>query len=244
MFPSAYDLKEYYLTPQGQGVTRLLLKRFGAWWPEQDLQGETLVGCGYAPPYLNDCRGPRRVFALLPGQMGAMVWPQSGPQRCVLADHGLWPLPAASVDYVLMIHELEYAEDPASVLDEAWRVLKPEGRLMLVVPNRTGLWARAEKTPFGHGRPFTATQLHDILRDRNFALERMGGALLAPPFKRPWFNEKIAPKIEKLTPLCAALCGVTVAEASKRLYTPIRGKPFAVPAKPAMIWGQTVPLGS
>lgn len=242
MLPSAYDLKEYYATPQGQGVMDLLLRRFGLWWPESVLRGETLIGAGYALPYLDACRGPRGVFALLPGQMGAMDWPAGKPQKCVLAERGVWPLPHASVDYILMIHELEYAEDPAHVLEAAWQALKPEGRLMLVVANRTGLWARAEKTPFGHGRPFTQTQLHDLLRDQNFSLERMTGALLAPPFRRRTMIEKVAPVLESLAPMCAPLCGVIVAEASKRLYSPIRGKAQKV-SKPVLAWGEPAAAG-
>lgn len=234
--PTAYDLKEYYATPQGQGVMQLLLNRFGAWWPRSVLQGNTLIGSGYALPYLDACEGPRGKYAILSGRMGAMTWPSANAQRCALADHGHWPLPAANIDTVLMIHELEYAQDPSAVLDEAWRALKPEGRLLLIVPNRTGFWARAEKTPFGHGRPFTSAQLHELLRDHNFALERMTGALLAPPFRNTTLTQKLSPLIEKLAPVCAALCGVHVVEASKRLYSPIKGKAKPV-SKPAMVWG-------
>lgn len=243
MFPSAYDLKEYYMTPQGQGVCRLLLKRFGAWWPESQIRSDILLGVGYAVPYLDTCNGPRHLYALLAGQMGAMVWPSGGAQRCVLSDRGVWPIPGSSLDYVLMVHELEYAEDPGAVLDEAWRALKPEGRLMLIVPNRTGLWARAENTPFGHGRPFTSRQLHELLRDHHFALERITGALLAPPFKSPGLTKRVSPILEKLAPFFTPLSGVIVVEASKRLYSPIHGKAVAAHAKPAMIWG-TIPQGN
>lgn len=242
--PTAYDLKEYYLTPQGEVVARLLLKRFRALWPTADVKGEVMIGAGYALPYLGAINGPRKTFAVLSGAMGAVVWPVGGPQRCALSDHGVWPLPASSTDYILLVHELEYAEDPAAVLEEAWRVLKPEGRLMLVVPNRTGFWARSEKTPFGHGRPFTNKQLHDLLRDGNFVLEQMTGALLAPPFRHKALSETVAPFLEVLAPFCSALCGVSVAEASKRLYSPIRGKPRPVASKqPAVVWGETVPQG-
>ena len=243
MLPSSYDLKEYYNTPQGRGVANMLLRRFGLWWPDDVLKGDIMIGSGYAPPYLDTCHGPKALYAVLSGQMGGVAWPSGGPGRCVLADRGVWPLPGSSVDYILMIHELEYAEDPTQVLDEAWRVLKPEGRLMLVVPNRTGLWARAEKTPFGHGRPFTSTQLHNLLRDQNFALERMTGALLAPPTRSITFTQNISPVIEKCAPIASALCGVIVAEATKRLYSPIRGKARPV-AKPAMAWGQTAPVAN
>ncbi|MBU6235770.1 MAG: methyltransferase domain-containing protein [Alphaproteobacteria bacterium] len=240
-FPAAYDLKEYYLTPQGNAVAAMLMRRIRAWWPTAEIKGEIMFGAGYTLPYLNAINGPRKTFAVLSGQMGAVVWPVGGPQRCVLAERGHWPIPAASVDYIVMVHDLEYAEDPAAALEEAWRVLRPEGKLMLVVPNRTGLWARAEKTPFGHGRPFTHTQLHTLLRDGNFALERMTGALLAPPIQHRMWAEKVAPVLEYLAPFCSALCGVTVAEASKRLYAPIKGKPKPI-AKTAPVWaGESVP---
>ncbi|MCB1537358.1 MAG: methyltransferase domain-containing protein [Rhodospirillales bacterium] len=250
MLPGAYDLKEYYATPQGRMVARMLLRRFAAWWDEPRLRGEVVVGAGYALPYLESMRAARGVFALMSGQMGAMTWPEGAwpdgdggadaRQRCVLADRGAWPLAGASVDYVLVIHDLEFAEDPGAVLDEVWRVLKPEGRAIMVVPNRTGLWARVEKTPFGQGRPFTATQLHELLRERNFSLERMTGALVAPPVRNVTLTEHVAPAVEAIAPACSALCGVIVAEAGKRLYQPIKGKAKPV-AKPALIWGAGVP---
>lgn len=242
MLPSAYDLKEYYSTRQGKGVLALLLRRFGAWWPDRELDGETMIGAGYVLPYLERCSGPKGIFALLPGEMGALVWPAQGCQRCMVSEPDAWPLPPASVDYIVMVHALEYAEDAGDMMEEAWRTLKPEGRLIVVVPNRTGLWARAEKTPFGHGRPFTHTQLHDLLRDHNFSLERMTGALVAPPFRRSVLIDKVAPVLEMLAPICAPLCGVIVAEASKRLYSPIRGKTQKV-SKPALVWGEPAAAG-
>ena len=39
-----------------------------------------------------------------------------------------------------------------------WRVLAPSGRV-IVVPNRRGPWARADNTPFGHGRPYSRSQI-------------------------------------------------------------------------------------
>lgn len=239
MLPSAYDLREYYLSPQGQAVRALLHKRLDQWIPKDGLQGAVVAGAGYTLPYLEaPAAGGAQTFAILSGQMGALAWPAGGAQRCVLAQRGAWPLSGASLDLIVMVHELEYAEDPASTLDEAWRVLKPEGRLLLIIPNRTGLWARAEKTPFGHGRPFTTGQLYEILRDRDFTLDRMTGALLAPPLRFDWYNRRVAPVMEYLAPFCSALCGVIVVDARKRLYAPITGKKKPVTAKSAAWVGQ------
>ncbi len=47
-------------------------------------------------------------------------------------------------------------------------MLAPGGRLVIVVPNRRGVWARFEHTPFGTGRPFSRGQLTELLRETNF----------------------------------------------------------------------------
>ena len=60
------------------------------------------------------------------------------------------------------------------MLAEVWRVLTPGGRLLVVVPNRAGLWARMENTPFGYGRPFSRKQLSRLMRDMQFSPTGLG----------------------------------------------------------------------
>ena len=45
------------------------------------------------------------------------------------------------------------------MLREIWRVMASGGQLLAVVPNRRGLWARMDTTPFGHGRPYSRSQI-------------------------------------------------------------------------------------
>jgi SAM-dependent methyltransferase len=45
-----------------------------------------------------------------------------------------WPVEDASVDWILCSEVLEHVERPAAFLDEAFRCLKPGGRLLLTVP--------------------------------------------------------------------------------------------------------------
>ena len=52
------------------------------------------------------------------------------------------PLPDLSVDRIVLVHALEMSDDAPSLVREIWRVLAPGGRLLLVIPNRRGLWAR------------------------------------------------------------------------------------------------------
>ena len=73
------------------------------------------------------------------------------------------------------------------MLREVWRVLNAGGRLLVVVPNRRGLWARMDTTPFGHGRPYSRSQITHLLRETWFTPTSWGEALYVPPISRGWF---------------------------------------------------------
>ena len=64
-----------------------------------------------------------------------------------------------------------------------WRVLSPSGRLLIVTPNRRGLWARFDSTPFGHGRPYSRGQLTQLMRESQFTPTYWGRTLYTPPFE-------------------------------------------------------------
>ncbi len=69
------------------------------------------------------------------------------------------------------------------LLRQLWRVLAPEGRILLVAPNRASLWAQVERSPFGQGRPFSKTELDGLLKGALFAPCRWERALYAPPLQ-------------------------------------------------------------
>ena len=74
-------------------------------------------------------RQPRRCW-----RWPAPAWPAPGSAHCAvrLADMYRLPLPDASFDLAVLQMVLHYAEDPAGVLAEAARVLRPGGRLIVI----------------------------------------------------------------------------------------------------------------
>jgi SAM-dependent methyltransferase len=220
------DLRDFYLRPLGQIVRRLLLARIRARW--RHVEGETLIGLGFTSPYLGAFRGEaERIGAFMPAGQGALVWPSSGPSQSVLVEEERLPLPDSSVNRLLAVHCLEAAERVRPLLREMWRVLAPEGRLLMVVPNRSGVWARFDTTPFGQGRPYSRGQLGRLLDEALFTPIDWTNALYVPPIDRQIIL-KSATAFERLgSRLSPRFSGVIIVEARKELMAPV-GK--AVPA--------------
>ena len=150
----AQKLRDFYGSPLGDLARRLIGRIVRARW--LGAAGLTVAALGYGSPYLDRFRETAtRCLALMPAQQGAAVWPE--PDRCAVAlvEAGMLPLPDNSVDRLLIAHALEAAERPAELLEEAWRVVAPEGRILAIVPSRRGVWARADGTPFGYGVPYS-----------------------------------------------------------------------------------------
>ncbi len=193
MYRSVYDLRAFYAGKVGRVVRRVLRERIRAFWP--DVKSLRVMGCGYASPYLRIfMEEAERVLALMPAGQGAHHWPAnaikseynaSQPEKNLvcLAEESELPIETASVDRVLLIHDLEFSEHLKENLGEIWRVLKSNGRLLVIVPNRSGFWARADWSPFGQGTPYSASQIHGYLRDNLFIHERTEEALFVPPVK-------------------------------------------------------------
>ena len=218
----AASLRDFYRTPLGQTVRRQLASRIRARWKKVD--GLSIFGAGFASPYLGSFRAEAlRLGCLMPARQGALVWPQASRCHSVLVEEQHWPLPDNSVDRLLAVHCLEGASRTAGVLREMWRVLAPDGRLILIVPNRRGVWSRIDTTPFGHGLPFSRAQLETQLTDALFTPLDWSQALYFPPFDRRMLL-KIAPAMERsVARLSPGVGGVIIVEARKELMAPVGG---------------------
>ena len=202
-------------------------------------RGQRVLGVGYATPYLGLFREEaERCLAFMPAAQGVVKWPTTRPALSALVDENELPLPDAAVDRVLLVHALEMTHDPAALLREVWRVLASGGRLLAVVPNRRGLWARMDTTPFGHGRPYSRSQINQLLRETWFTPTGWSEALYVPPIARGWFLRSAVAWERTGATLSAPFAGVHIVEATKQVYRAIparREKRRLVPAlEPAL----------
>lgn len=213
----------YYRSALGRAAQASLRARMAELWPEA--QGQTVVGFGFAAPLLRPyLKDAKRVITLMPGPQGVMPWPPDRENTSVLCEETLWPLETGHVDKLVMLHGLETCERPSDLLEECWRVLGPGGKVIFVVPNRAGLWARRDLTPFGFGRPYSPGQLEAQLKKHQFLPERHVGALYQfPSHKRVWMKSAgVFETVGRYMPTIIA-GGAFLVEATKLVYPP-KGK--------------------
>jgi SAM-dependent methyltransferase len=156
---------------------------------------------------------------MMPADQGAEPWPaDAGPVLTALAEDTRLPFMDALFDRVLLVHALEECDATHAMLREVWRVMAPEGRLVVIAANRWSLWAQADATPFGHGRPYSRTQLAALLADSVFEPVVSARALYAPPWA--WTPiVRAAEAFERVGELVwPAQGGLLLMEAVKRLY--------------------------
>lgn len=242
------QLRDFYHGPLGRAVARHIGRRLHLIWP--DVRGFNLLGLGYAMPYLDPLArvgAAERVIALMAASQGVHRWSPPGGTRtsrdnlAAIAEENAFPLPDGSMDRILLVHMLETSDRPRALLREAWRVLAPGGRLIAIVPNRTGLWSlMSERSPFGHGRPYSRSQLEASLTEHMFTPVRHSTALFAPPMKGSMGVRIVTETEDHGRRWWPRFGGVHIIEAEKLMYAcgprpPVRVvKPAPIQASPAL----------
>lgn len=220
MTADAHLAAEFYASACGAVAARFVRERLLAMWPSA--AGKSVLGIGYAMPYLRVWREQStRCIALTPAHMGAARWPPGLPGLSCAAEEDSLPFADLMFDRILMVHGLELAENARRLLREAWRVLKDDGRLLIVVPNRSGMWAYRDSTPFGHGLPYSTGQLGRLLAGGLFRIERRDAALWMPPSRMRVVMRSGGVLERAGRRMMPGLAGVTLTEAVKDVYAAI-----------------------
>ncbi len=227
MWSDVIDLRDFYRTVLGQMARRVIRRHIRDIW--RDTRGMNVLGLGYASPYLLPFReSAERVISAMPARQGVLHWPVDAPNLVTLTDEAELPFPDVSFDRVLLVHALECSEQLRPMLRETWRVMADGARLMIVVPNRRGIWARLDRTPFGHGYPYTPSQITRLLRENLFTPMGTSHGLFMPPTRHRMVISA-APAWEQVGQRWFPhFGGVLLIEATKQIYA---ATPQGAPAK-------------
>ena len=202
------DLFEFYQSSLGEVVTSRLGDVFTSF--HEKTNAKHLIGLGYTVPYASID------LHLVPEHIGVMQH-TSGISSTVMVDDYYLPFQDESVDALVMIHMLEHSQNPRRFLREIWRVMASGGRMLMVVPNRRGMWSRFENNPFGYGQPFSKRQIVGLLRDNMFTCTDVHYALSTFPINHSWITTHLQtlPNLPKV--LLHRFSGVIVVEVVKQV---------------------------
>ena len=215
------ELREFYDDTELGRTTKELINRVLSAKIDTDI-GSMSIGFGFACPFLeskiND-KEEKDFLLLMPSEQGVFSWPEKPKSVSVLVDEVSWPVNTSSADLILISHGLEVSDNQDLLLQEVFRVLKASGKLVILVPNRTGFWARSDSTPFGFGKPYSISQLTALLRKNQFQIDSITPSLYGFPAKSGyWLKslllwEKVGKKLNSFF-----LGGLLIVEARKDVY--------------------------
>ncbi|HWD41331.1 MAG TPA: class I SAM-dependent methyltransferase [Fimbriimonas sp.] len=98
---------------------------------------------------------------------------QRGLNRTVIGDGARMPIASNSVNAIIGLDIFEHIENDAAAFKESFRVLKPEGVLVLSVPAFESLWGPHD-VALMHFRRYRRPELRSRLTDAGFEVKRIG----------------------------------------------------------------------
>lgn len=113
------------------------------------------------------------------------------------ADPEQLPLASDSINLLVLCHVIEFHQRPQAVLAEAERVLRGEGRVLLIAFNAWSLlglchWLKGGAMPEGVARMPGVWQLRTWCRSHGLELEHRGGCWRRPPVHNPRVRQMLA----------------------------------------------------
>jgi|TARA_B110000093_G_scaffold175640_1_gene210205 SAM-dependent methyltransferase len=213
---SASTIYDFYNSELGKIVKQETIKNLSE--VTEGLHFNKVCGLGYTSPYMHFLKknNPQSIFhEMFPDFLGAIIKDNFNFKQEAVDEYSL-PIEPSTVDVIILSHILELVERPETVIEEAWRVLKPNGLLISIVPRRAGLWTRYDNNPFGFGRSFSKKQLRYLL-DSLFYSENSCYYLYTPPWNN-FFNYKLSFFLEKIGSITVPFLSGLKIEVSKKIF--------------------------
>lgn len=215
MWIKIQDLKNWYQTEVGRMAKRVLRRKLRRLLPVQPPEKVLVMGYGF--PYMRLFLNSD-VVHLCPESIGCMRFPESGQNKAFAAYPDELPFKEDTFDYIFMAHGLEFSDNPHKVMEETWRVLKAQGKLLVMAPNRLSPWSRIEETPFAKGKPYSSRELTELFKSSDYQMTQSAFGLYFPPSSSK-FLLKFFDLFEKAGERWFALMGgVLMMEAKKVLF--------------------------
>ena len=192
----ASDIYSFYQTKLGGMVKRIVRQKITSHMDSE--VNDIICGYGYTSPYLSfiDKHFERSdVTELRPDFLDGAVKEKHNFNKKIIHEYFI-PLEPSTVDAVVSCHLLEFVEKPLISIEEIWRILKPNGYFIAVLPRRSGVWQRYDNNPFGYGRSYSSRQFKNLIADF-FVLDKRKSFLHFPPWEH-YLNYKAYKSLENI----------------------------------------------
>jgi SAM-dependent methyltransferase len=175
------SIEDWYLSETGQYLLAELETRLNPMLATTFGYYSLQVGCASLADRLQQACRIKHQFTLGEADQEAHI--QASPS--------MLPIASDSVDLVVLMHHLSNTSEPHAILREAFRILIPEGKLVIIDFNPKSLWGLRhffqswlEHVPF-KGHFYTASRIDDWMRLLGFDQNRLYRVGYLPPIQKP-----------------------------------------------------------
>ena len=174
------NIDEWYFSRTGEYLFKELEEKIGPLLATTFGYYSLQIGCaGLAPQLQQGCR-VKHQFTL----------DEIGAHAQIRANSSMLPVASDSVDLIILMHHLSNTSEPHAMLREAFRILIPEGKLIIIDFNPLSLWGLRhffqswlEHVPF-KGHLYTARRIDDWMRLLGFEQYRQFRVGYIPPIQK------------------------------------------------------------
>lgn len=208
--------KKFYKTPKGQFLAQEISGAISVHWDETITKSSDVLFVGYPfPGFLKTFKKAMSVSIFYPSRFLPGKFLKDEKNITVHGDEAHLPFYPGSFNAVFVFHGLENMDDPVSFLEGLWKVLSPDGRLMLMVPNRLGGWKNSGVPGKESARATTQAETKKLLAHAGFSVLGSFGICYGLPvgFLRKLFFSKILKTLSGGT--IAGFPGFIIFEAEK-----------------------------
>jgi len=229
-------LCDFYKTPLGDVVQVYINDIVKKFIPE-NTKNQFILGIGYATPYFTEkLTHSNTVLSFTFDKMGGITWPNTSCSHTAIVHEDHIPLANKSVDRLIVVHALECCQSDEGLLKEINRIIALDGEVLIVFPNKAGVWSHTSHSPFAHGKHYTMSQLHDMLLKSGLHVESEERFLYFPPTQSLYTQSFFAPVEMMGSYFLPYFSGLNAITAKKRtIITPNQPAPQRPVAKKGVL---------
>lgn len=185
--------EKFYKTARGQILDEEIARSLAVNWQAEDVKTCHFLTVGFpVPSILSGLEEAKSLSVFLPRLIGPKKVSWKKKNVSVVGDPLHISFFPGSFDAAFVFHGLEFMEDPRSFLEDLWKILSPNGKLMIMVPNRMGGWKGSGVPGQTNIKSFVYKDIQNLLQETGFAPKAFYGICYGLPagyFRKMLFSK-------------------------------------------------------